>query len=183
MAIGVSMEQYMGSNCIFYQYLGIPEYKQANMYPNKMVADIFYAFAASLYPYKAVSNNLLSNMMYEGKLLYFAEAMCRDLPDTVLIGYPREKLRWCKANEATMWAYLIEHRMLYSSDRILLRKFLGDAPFTNDFSSESPGRAAAWLGWQIIRSYMNKNKQVTLPEMMALDNYQEILSQSGYHPE
>jgi hypothetical protein len=182
-AIGVSLENYMGPNCVFYQYLGIPEYKRAVMYPNKMVADIFYALGASLHPYKAVSNNLLSNMMYEGKLLYFAEAMCRNLPDTVLVGYSKEKLRWCRANEAMMWAYLIEHKMLYNTDRLMLRKFLGDAPFTNDFTSESPGRAVAWIGWQIVRSYMNKNQHITLPEMMQMNNYQEMLSQSGYHPE
>ena len=56
-----------------------------------------------------------------------------------------------------MWEYLVEHDMLFSTDPMLIKKLTGDAPFTSYFTSESPGRAANWIGFRIVESYMRKN--------------------------
>jgi hypothetical protein len=73
--IGVSLEKYLGADCVFYEYLGIPRYKAANMNPAKVIPDLFYAWAFTEFPNNDPANNLLSNMVYQGKLLYFTEAM------------------------------------------------------------------------------------------------------------
>jgi hypothetical protein len=65
-------------------------------------------------------------------------------------------------------------KTLYSTDNMLMRKYLNDAPFTTPISQESPGRLGTWVGWQIIQSYMNKNKNVTLQQLMNETNYQKI---------
>jgi gliding motility-associated lipoprotein GldB len=181
--IGLSLENYLGANCEFYQYLGIPKYKTQNMVPQKIVPDIFYAWAITEFPFNENTNNLLSNMVYQGKLLYFTEAMNPNLPDSIIIGYTSQQLNWCKQNEANMWAYLAEKRLLYNSERLELRKYIGDGPFTNTFSHESPGRTGVWLGWQIVRSYMNKNRNTSLTDLMEINNAQEILNNSAYFPE
>ncbi|HKM94225.1 MAG TPA: hypothetical protein VJY41_11285 [Prolixibacteraceae bacterium] len=181
--IGVSLEKYLGADCVYYDYLGIPKYKSANMNPQKIVPDIFYAWALTEFPYNDSADNLLSNMVHQGKMLYFTEAMSPRLPDSLLIGYSTKQLTWCKKNEAKMWSYLIEKRILYSSERLDLKKYIGDSPFTSVFSKESPGRVGVWLGWQIIRSFMNNNPEVTMAELMELNNAQDILNRSKYHPE
>jgi len=163
--------------------LGIPKYKTQNMVPQKIVPDVFYAWAITEFPFNENTNNLLSNMVYQGKLLYFTEAMNPNLPDSIIIGYTSQQLNWCKQNEANMWAYLAEKRLLYNSERLELRKYIGDGPFTNTFSHESPGRTGVWLGWQIVRSYMNKNHSTSLNDLMEMNNAQEILNNSAYFPE
>ena len=55
-----------------------------------------------------------------------------------------------------------------------------EAPFTAPVSQDSPGRLGEWIGLRIVKSFMNKNKNVTLPELMQMNNYQEILEKSGY---
>jgi len=62
-------------------------------------------------------------------------------------------------------------------------RFIGPAPFTSSFTNDSPGRTGSWLGWQIVRKYMKKNPEITLPELMKDDDYQKILNDSGYSPE
>ncbi|MFA9391619.1 MAG: hypothetical protein ACERKD_17550 [Prolixibacteraceae bacterium] len=181
--IGIGLDKYLGSDCIFYKYLGIPQYKIKNMYPDKLVPDVFYAWALTEYPKTEESNNLLSEMIHEGKLLYFTEAMCPDLPDSVIIGYSAAQLSWCRKNEAQMWSYWAEHRLLYSVERLDLQKYVGDAPFTNTFSNESPGRTGVWTGWQIVRSYMNQHPELSLEMLMTQGNAQELLAQSRYFPE
>jgi hypothetical protein len=181
--VGIGLDKYLGSDCIFYKYLGIPQYKSANMHQQKIVPDVFYSLFVTEYPYHDSINNLLSNMIYQGKALYYTKAMCPDLPDSIIMGYSSKQLKWCIENEAQMWSYLIERKMLYDFERLTLQKLIGDAPFTNSFSKESPGRAGSWLGLRIIQSFMNKNPNVTLKDLAQLNNAQSILNLSGYFPE
>jgi hypothetical protein len=81
-----------------------------------------------------------------------------------------------------MWTFLAEHKLLFTTDRMSIKRFIDDGPYTSAFTDQSPGRTGAWIGWQIVRSYMKQNKEVTLAELMAKDDFQEILNQSGYQP-
>jgi len=85
-------------------------------------------------------------------------------------------------NEAKMWTYLAEHKMLFTTDRMSIKRFNDDGPYTAAFSEESPARTGVWIGWQIVRSYMKLNKEIKLSDLMNNSNYQSILNQSGYQP-
>jgi hypothetical protein len=61
--------------------------------------------------------------------------------------------------------------------------FLSDGPYTMEFSKDSPSRLGEWIGLQIIRSYMQKNPDVTLQMMLQETDAQKILTLSGYKPE
>jgi len=63
-----------------------------------------------------------------------------------------------------------------------IKRFIDDGPFTAPFTEDSPARTGAWLGWQIVRSYMKKHPDVKLPELLRNQDYQGILNQSGYQP-
>lgn len=181
--VGIGLDLYLGSECLFYQYLGIPRFKIQKMYPLKIVTDLFYSWAETEYPNLDATGTLLAEMVYEGKLLYFTEAMCPDLPDSVIIGFTKSQDKWCKKNEGGMWTYWAEHKLLYSTERLDLQRYIGDGPFTNVFTQESPARTGVWVGWQIVRSYMNTHPEVSLEALMLHDNAQELLSQSGYFPD
>lgn len=179
--LGVGLDYYLGSNCKFYEYLGTPAYKRQNMFAEKMVPDIMLAIARSKFP-EPYNNNLLDQMIYNGKLLYFTEAMCRNSNDTKIIGFTQSQIDWCKANEQAMWTYLVEKKNLYSHERMVIQRFIGPAPYTNVFGQESPGRAVVWIGWQIVRSYMHQNPSITLQQLMQENDFQKVLNYSGYHP-
>ena len=82
-----------------------------------------------------------------------------------------------------MWNYLVEQKMLYSNKRMDILRYLNDGPYTTGFPLESPSRTGIWIGWQIIREYMKKYKEVTLEELMNKNDYQQILNDSRYYPE
>jgi gliding motility-associated lipoprotein GldB len=182
-ALGISLDNYLGAKCSFYRMLGLPQYKKMNMYPEKIPTDALYSWGVSEFEQNDISDNLLSEMIYQGKLLYFLDCMFPDDPDYIKIGYQPDKIDWCKAHENSMWTYLIENKLLYSTDRMNIRRFIGQGPFTASFTNESPGKAGAWIGWQIVRQYMKKNPDISLPELMKENDSQKILSQSGYAPE
>jgi len=181
-AIGISLDNYLGADCPFYTRLALPAYKRENMYSAKIPSDVLYAWGISEFEFNEAHNNLLSQMIYQGKMLYFLDAMFPEDPDNLKIGFQSEKLDWCKKNEEGMWTYLIEHKLLFTSDRMNIVRFINPAPFTSSFTAESPGRAGIWLGWQIVRMYMKKHPGISLPELMSDNDYQRILNDSGYAP-
>ncbi len=181
--LGISLDNYLGSDCRFYRSLALPEYKRRNMNPQKIVSDAIYGFASQQFEYKGNTQNLISEMIYQGKLLYFLDAMIPDGEESLKIGYTKEQLKWCAENESSMWNYLIENKMLFSGDRMEVVRFINPAPFTTPFGQKSPGRTGVWLGWQIVKSYMKKNPRVTLRQLMAENDYHKILNDSGFSPD
>jgi hypothetical protein len=98
------------------------------------------------------------------------------------IGYTKEQWDFFKVNEGQIWRHFIENSLLYNSDYKSIRSFILEAPFTNSFPHESPGRIGQWAGWQIVAAYMENNPEVTLQELMNDCDYKNILQKSGYKP-
>jgi gliding motility-associated lipoprotein GldB len=182
-AIGISLDNYLGAKCPFYVMLGLPGYKRENMYRDKIPTDVLGMWAISEFDFDESKNDLISNMIYQGKILYFLDAMFPEEPEYIKFGAKPEKLDWCKKNEAGMWTYLIEHKLLFGTDRMNIVRFVEPGPFTSAFTNDSPGRAGAWIGWQIVKKYMEKNSGVSLQALMSENDYQKILDNSGYSPE
>jgi len=180
--LGVSLEKYLGVKSKFYEKLGLPAYKRRNMRPEKIVPDLMQAWADTEWPKSDKENTLFSNMIQQGKVLYFLDAMFPEMNDTLKVGFTEKQLDFCRKNEAKMWTYLAEHKMLFTTDRMSIKRFIDDAPYTASFSEESPGRSGAWLGWQIVRAYMRAHPETKLPDLMNNQDFQRILNQSGYQP-
>jgi gliding motility-associated lipoprotein GldB len=180
--LGVSLDNYLGSQSQFYEKLGLPAYKRRNMRSEKLVPEMMQAWADTEWPRPDKENTLFSNMIQQGKVLYFLDAMFPEMNDTLKIGYTEKQMVFCRKNETKMWTYLAEHKMLFTTDRMSIKRFIDDAPYTASFSEESPGRSGAWIGWQIVRAYMKSHPEVKLPDLMNNPNFQEILNQSGYQP-
>ncbi len=182
--IGIGLDKYLGSDCSYYRILSnIPFYKLSNMNREKMISDVAYAWGLTEFEEPGEATTLLDNIIYQGKLMYFVDALLPDIHDTLKIGYTGKQLRWCIENEPQMWNYLVEQKMLYSNKRMDILRYLNDGPYTTGFPLESPSRTGIWIGWQIIREYMKKYKEVTLEELMNKNDYQQILNDSRYYPE
>jgi len=182
--IGISLDKYLGRDCRYYRQLSTtPQYKVKNMHKDKLVSDVIYAWGMTEYDEKNTATNLMGNIIHYGKLMYFADALLPETHDSLKIGYTAKQLEFCQNNEAQMWGYLVERKMLFSNKRMDIVRYINDAPSTSGFPLESPGRAGVWLGWQIIRQYMRKHPEITLAELMENNNYQQILNDSEYFPE
>ena len=149
-----------------------------------ILPDCIYAWATSEWDFKEMgysADNVLTEIIHEGKLLYFVKSMLPEYDEDLIFGFTPEQMKFCKKNESQMWQYLVEHNLLFNTEQLTKRKLTGEAPFTLYFSKESPGRAAVWTGFRIIESYV-KNKNSSLEELMKNTNVQEILEGAKYSP-
>jgi hypothetical protein len=180
--IGVSLDKYLGSASPFYVRMGLPVYKRRSMNQTRLVPDIMYAWVMTEWPKSDNANSMLSQMIQEGKQMYFVDAMLPDLNDTLKMGYTKKQIDFCRKNEASLWTYLAEHKLLYTTDRMSIKRFTDDGPNTSAFGDQSPSRAGVWIGWQIVRSYMKQHPEVKLADLLANQDFQMILNQSNYQP-
>jgi len=180
--IGIGLDMYLGSSSGFYKQMNLPEYRRRFMIPEKISSDALFTWTNASFPFNDSINNSLSNMIHQGKLLYFLSRLLPNQTDEMIIGYTSDQLNWCEKNAEQMWMYLIEHKLLFSQDPLVIRKLTGMAPFTSYFTDMSPGRAGVWIGWQIVKKYMQKSKHVSLQELMSNTDYESILRISGYNP-
>ncbi|MBL0343373.1 MAG: hypothetical protein IPP71_22435 [Bacteroidetes bacterium] len=181
--IGIGLDMFLGSNIAYYPRLGIPRYLFEKFRKEYIVPSAIKAWFQSDYDVSEVKNELLSQMVYQGKLLYYMNAMAPEMDDTLRTGYTEQQLKWCESNEASIWSFFIENKMLFNTDPSQYSKFVNEGPATNGFPKEAPGKIGTWVGGQIVKAYMNKNSDATLKDLLKEKDAQKILEISGYKPQ
>ena len=184
--IGIGLDRYLGRDCSYYPQLGIYRYISARMNHYNIVPDCIYGWGATEWDFDAMkypAGNVMAEIIHEGKLKYFEKCMLPEINDTVVFGFTEDQMKFCRNNEQQMWQYLIEHDLLFSTDQFTIRKLTGEAPFTTYFTSESPGRAAVWLGFRIVESYMMKNRGTSLGALMDKTEIQGLIEKAKYDPQ
>ena len=175
----VSLELYLGKEHKFYQF---PNYLKQNFEERQIAPDVVSSFASRKIPI-TTEKDLLSQMIYYGKQLYLKDLLLPEYTDAEKMGYTPEQIKWCQENESYMWRYFIEKEMLYSNDQKLIPRFINQAPFSKfylEIDNESPGQVGAWIGWQMVRSYM-KNNEVPIADLLKI-SAKEIFVKSKYKP-
>ena len=175
----IALELYLGTNHKFYQF---PEYLKQNFEERQMMPDIVSSYALTKIPPPS-DKTLLASMIYYGKELYLKDLLLPDYSDADKIGYKPEQITWCQENESYMWRFFIEDNLLFDTDSRLPNRFINLAPFSKfylEIDNESPGRIGQWVGWQIVRSFM-ENNEVSLQDMLKMDAKQ-LFEKSKYKP-
>jgi hypothetical protein len=184
--LGIGLDRYLGANCEYYPRLNIYQYVAARMTDEYIVPDCMYGWAESEWIFSAMNypdDNALAEIIHEGKIKYFEKCMLPGYKDELIFGFTPEQMKFCRENESLMWQYLIEKNILFSTDQFTIKKLTGDAPFTAYFGKESPGKAAVWLGFRIVESYMMKNRTEKLGAMILNNDVQGMLEKAKYNPQ
>lgn len=176
----ISLDTYLGTDHEF--YMDIPKFMSQNMKPSQIIPDLAANYADT-YIYPSQRKTFLDEMIYFGKELYFKDKMIPLVSDAEKIGYTPSQLNWSIANESNIWSYFVEKELLFSTDNTLPNRFIAQGPFSKFYlqlDNESPGRIGQYIGWQIVRAYM-ENNQVSLMDMLQKDAA-EIFNNSKFKP-
>lgn len=180
--LGIGLDMYLGSENTFYTALQIPKFKARTMNKQHLFADVVRGWVITEFDNTDPVNNLLNHMIFYGKTFYVCDALMPNVPDSLKIGYTTAQLNYCNEYEKNLWGFIIKDNKLYENDLKTVAEFTNDGPFTGSISKECPPRIAMWIGWQIVKSYMEHNEDVTLEQLIAEKDAQKILSKSKYKP-
>ncbi len=177
----LSLDTYLGAD--HYLYEGIPQYVRQEMDIKFMTSHVASKFAANkIAPTK--DRSLLSQMIYYGKQIYFKEWVLPKSTDAQKMGYTEAQIKWVINNEVYMWQYFVQKQLLYDTDPSLNQRFIESAPFSKfylEIDNESPGRVGVWMGWQIIKSFMERYPDTEISALLNLPA-RTLFSKSNYKP-
>ena len=179
--VGICLELYLGTKCEFYDYLQWPMYQRNRMTPHHLTPWLMKGWLETDYPQSIEGANLLQEMVHQGKIFYCLDAIFPELTDSVKIGYTAKEMEWAMTHETMVWTHFVDNELLFNTEQSLKGKFLNDGPFTVDLVKESPSRMGHFIGWQMVRAYMQKQDVVSLVELMNTPA-EKILKESNYKP-
>lgn len=177
----IALEMYLGKDHKF--YADIPQYIKNNFEKRQMMPDVVSSFAFGVVP-PASDKTLLAQMITSGKELYLKDLLLPEYNDAEKIGYQPEQIKWCEENQGYIWEYFIQNKLLYSNDSKLTNRFITLAPFSKfylEIDNETPGRIGQWIGWQIVRAFVQNNPDISATQLLKTD-YKTIFEKSKYKP-
>ncbi|HLP05655.1 MAG TPA: hypothetical protein VK152_09525 [Paludibacter sp.] len=178
--VALGTDMYLGADYPAYQSTTY-HYLLYNMRRELVPVDLVSATLFRMFKNNLGDERLVDNMIYRGRVMYLLSVFMPDEKIENLMGYSPEQMKWCGKFEKQIWTAIIDQKDLFSSDQQLIRKYLNEAPFTAPISQESPGRLGTWIGYRIVKSYMDNN-DISITGLMDKTNSQEILENSMYRP-
>jgi len=184
--LGIGLEFFLGSDHVISQSLDpqlFPQYMRAKMEPRFLVPDALRGWLLVHYQDQYYhEENLISNLMYWGKMMYILELMLPETSKASLIDYTEDQLAWCASSERNLWVELSQQDVLYETRRFEINRWIIDGPFTRveGLPQETPSRIGVWIAWQIVNDYMERNPEITLQELLESENYIALLN--AYRP-
>ncbi|MEO1050872.1 MAG: gliding motility lipoprotein GldB [Bacteroidota bacterium] len=180
----VGLDYYLGENSKYrptnmFAYLR-KKYQKEYIVPSCM---LLYGINTNFNAQKPSDKTILADMMTYGKAFYFAKRMVPCTPDSIIIWYTDEEIKGIRKNQDVVWSHFVENELLYDTNHELKRKYIDERPKTYEIGPKCPGRAGMWLGWEIVKTYMRKNPEVTLPDLMRIADPREIFNKANYKPD
>jgi hypothetical protein len=122
---------------------------------------------------KQTDENFASEMIRWGKLLAILDLVLPEKSVATKLRYDQKSYDWAVASESKFWRYLVEQQLLFKTDQELNMNLLNEGPYSIGLPQESPDRMGRFLGYQIVKQYMDAEQ----PSIQELINkpYNQIL--------
>jgi hypothetical protein len=179
----VSLDFFLGADATYrpktYDYL-LRRYDPDDIVPSCL---LIYGISSRFNKTDLKDRTVLADMVAYGKSFYFAKHMMPCTPDSLLIWYTAEEIKGARQNEDLIWARFIQDKVIFSTSMMDKKNYLGDRPITTQVGEKCPGRIGQWVGWQIVKEYMETHPDKSLPDLMNMSDAQALFKSSNYKPQ
>ncbi len=182
-SILIGLDLFMGPSYQQYYHspIQLPKYLVRTLTKEQLPVRVFEGIVEDITP-GPPGEQLIDFMINNGKKLYIMDALFPFAPDSVKLGYTEAQTKWCYENEFNIWQYFITEDLLYETDWFKIRKYVTGSPTSPGMPPEAPGKTANFIGFMIIKSYMERFPNTSLQRLMEEENSQKILDAARYRP-
>ncbi len=185
--LAVGLQLYLGKDFSVYNSDFInevyPAYQQRRFEKKYVPVNCMKNIIDDIYPENNGINSmpLVYQMVEAGKKLYLLNAFLPDVADSLKTGYTDEQLKGSYENEAMIWNYFVQNNLLFINDPMMVRDYMNDAPRTEALGTASPGFIGQFVGWQIIKKWMDGKENIS-PQMVLNTPAKTIYEEAKYKP-
>jgi hypothetical protein len=184
-ALAVGLQMHLGRDFSLYKSeMGqalFPAYISRRFSPEYIPVNCIKNIIDDMFPDKSSGKALVEQMVEKGKRLYLLDKLMPDTHDTLKTGYTSKQLEGSYENEGLIWNFFLKNGLVYNNDPSIIKGYIGDAPNTPELGEGSPGYVGLFVGWQIVKKYMDSKKEVPLTTLMNTDP-RKIFEDSKYRP-
>jgi hypothetical protein len=128
------------------------------------------------------NGRFIDYMLHEGKKLYVLEKLIPTIHDTVLFEYTPAQLDWCTQNKREMWSFFMSSNLLYSTELQKFKKYINPSPVSPGMPAEAPGKTGSYMGYLIIKSFMNRFPTFSISDLINIQDSQKLLNDAKFKP-
>jgi len=183
--LGIGLQLHLGKNFSLYktqegqeQY---PDYLANNFDAAHITVNCIRNIIDDLYPDNANGKPLVEQMVEKGKRMYLLTKFLPGTPEYICFGYTEKQLKDSYTNEAVIWDFFLNNDLLNNSEQSIIKNYIGESPKTQELGEDSPGNIGTFSGLQIVKKYLEKFPETTLPQLMKTDA-NEIYTKTKYKP-
>lgn len=185
--LGIGLDFFIGADHPLVEPLDptiFPAYTKEKMRAELLVPDALRGWLLVHFQNRCYSDEtLVESVLYYGKMMYLLELMLPEEAPYRLMDYTPEQLEWVRENERNIWVSFSDQEILYERRKFEMNRWVHDAPFTRaaDLPQDTPARVGMWIGWQMVKDYMQRNPEVTPDEMLSIQDPLTFLN--AYRPD
>jgi hypothetical protein len=177
--LGIGAEWFIGPQHRVISYLdpvSFPQYVKERMRPDMLAPGAVKGWLMVHWLSDTRGEDLLTDLVEVGKVMALLEAVMPGTDPALRFAFTPEQLKWCEENEYSAWQRIVTDELLFSKEEKVISRIMNDAPFTNGFPRESPGHIGEWIGYRMVRSYMDENPDVSFAQLFAVKDPKAILN-------
>ena len=182
---GIGLQLHMGKNFSLYKSMEgqeqYPDYLANNFDAAHITVNCMRNMIDDLYPDKTNGKPLIEQMVEKGKRIYLLTKFLPNTPEYICFGYTEKQLKDSYVNEAVIWDFFLNNDLLNNSEQSIIKNYIGESPKTQELGEDSPGNIGTFSGLQIVKKYLEKFPETTLPQLMKTDA-NEIYTKTKYKP-
>ncbi len=184
-ALLIGLHQHLGNNFSLYKseqfQQTYPKYISNSFTPDNITVNCMKNIVADMFPEKLEEKTLVQQMVEKGKRFYILSKLVPNTDDNKLLGYTPQQMKDCYKNENIIWDLFIKNNLLQSIDYNIIKNYIGESPKTQELGEASPGNIGSFVGFQIVKKYMDKHPGIDLQKLMQTEN-DIVFQEAKYKP-
>jgi hypothetical protein len=182
---GIGLQLHLGKNYSLYKSIQgqeqYPDYLANNFDEQHITVNCMRNIVDDLYPDRTNGKALIEQMVEKGKRMYLLTKFLPNTAEYICFGYTEKQLKDSYTNEATIWDFFLNNDLLHNSDANIVKNYIGESPKTQELGEDAPGNIGTFTGLQIVKKYLEKFPETTLPQLIRIDA-NEIYNKAKYKP-
>ena len=184
-ALAIGLQSYAGSNFSFYLSGNgqdmYPVYISRRFEPQYITPNCITVLAQDIFPDSSDGRPMIEQMITRGRYWWLSGKLLPSAPDSIITGFTNAQLKWCSTSEVGLWNYFLQNTDLYTVDPDIIKNYIGEGPKTLGMPDASPGNVGTWVGWQIVKKYVQLHNDIT-PDALMRTPVRRILEEAKYKP-
>lgn len=159
-SLAIGLDMYLGSENQYVKKIPLdmlPQFIKEDMNEKFLVSDAMKYWLLNRYYDENIGDDFASKIIELGKIMYLLDAMLPNVNDDIKINYTEKELKWVVEHEENIWKTLVDEKILYTKNPMIINQYIVDGPFTKGLPDVSPSKVGIWVGWQIVRDYVREN--------------------------